>query len=53
MSCCSTEGTCSTGAETPDVVVAAAEGDAPVAEAEAEADADAEVDADRVPARQS
>ncbi|MFJ4094634.1 hypothetical protein ACIPYS_23870 [Kitasatospora sp. NPDC089913] len=51
MSCCSTEGTCSTGAETPDVVVAAAEGDAPVAEAEA--DADAEVDADRVPARQS
>ncbi|MFD4908130.1 hypothetical protein [Kitasatospora purpeofusca] len=48
MSCCSTEGTCSTGTEAVDVVVdAVAGGGAPVAEAEAEADAD------RVPARRA
>ncbi|MCX4684256.1 hypothetical protein OG401_08005 [Kitasatospora purpeofusca] len=50
MSCCSTEGTCSTGTEAVDVVVdAVAEGDAPVVEVEAEAGADA----DRVPARRA
>ncbi|WP_406095031.1 hypothetical protein [Kitasatospora purpeofusca] len=44
MSCCSTEGTCSTGTEAVEVVVdAVAEGDAPVAEA----------DADRVPAQRA
>ncbi|MFB7381958.1 hypothetical protein ACFC26_38500 [Kitasatospora purpeofusca] len=44
MSCCSTEGTCSTGAEAVDVAVdAVAEGDAPAAEA----------DADRVPAQRA
>ncbi len=42
MSCCSTEGTCSTGTEAVDVVVdAVTGGDAPVAEA----------DTDRAPAR--
>ncbi|MEV0193907.1 hypothetical protein AB0I39_35985 [Kitasatospora purpeofusca] len=53
MSCCSTEGTCSTGTEADGAVDVAVDAVA-VAEAEAEAEADTRAaDADRVPARQA